>query len=147
VALARRNVADDLDIQRDLLLSLRSGLQQRGQAEPEALRTWGESLARELLASTDGNDDWTAITDGDHLGPAWPLEQRQSADKAPATSFLSSLPLGERYTGVLRSTEFVLPKTLSFFLCGHLGPFDQPVVPENLIRLRLAGTGEIAAQA
>ena len=129
-----------------MLFAIRDGLQQRGQAKSTLLRSWGDSLARELLASTDGNDEWFSIEDNERGGPAWHLETRESADNAPATSFLSSLPLGERYTGILRSKEFELPRKLSFFVCGHLGPFDSPAVPRNLVRLRLSGTGEVVQQ-
>ena len=146
VAIARKNIADHLDVQRDMLFAIRDGLQQRGQAKSTLLRSWGDSLARELLASTDGNDEWFSIEDDERGGPAWHLETRESADNAPATSFLSSLPLGERYTGILRSKEFELPRKLSFFVCGHLGPFDSPPVPRNLVRLRLSGTGEVVQQ-
>ena len=146
VAIARKNIADHLDVQRDMLFAIRDGLQRRGQAKSTLLRSWGDSLARELLASTDGNDEWFSIEDNERGGPAWHLETRESADNAPATSFLSSRPLGERYTGILRSKEFELPRKLSFFVCGHLGPFDAPVIPKNLVRLRLSGTGEVVAQ-
>ncbi len=61
--------------------------------------------------------------------------------------FLSSLPRGEQFTGILRSPEFTIPKQLSFYLCGHSGFPGTPPAPGNLVRLKLAGTNEVIAKA
>ncbi len=145
-AVAQR--ADDLDLQLDLLMAVRDGLRQRRRTEPEDLRKWGETLAGRLLASVGaGGNDWMAVGEGSAPGRPWRLEPRRSAGRPGMSPFLSSLPLGEDYTGTLRSREFVLPPKLRLFVCGHLGFPDKPVEPKNLVRVRLVGTGEVVAEA
>ena len=73
--------------------------------------------------------------------------RRESADGAGRLPFLSSLPLGEMYTGILRSREFAIPTRLSFYVCGHLGYPDRPASPVNRVRLRVVGTDQIVAEA
>ena len=114
--------AGDLDLQLDLLMAVRDGLRQKQRTEPEDLRKWGEALAGRLLASVGtGGNDWAAVGDSSAPGKPWRLEPRKSAGHRDKSPFLSSFPLGETYTGTIRSREFVLPKTLSVFVCGHLG--------------------------
>ena len=145
--IAQRGVADDIDLQLDLLLAIRDGLRQRGQAEPESLKRWGATLAGRLLASVESEKhDWEALDRDGNRGKPWQLEARRSADGTGQVPFLSTLPLGETYTGTLRSREFLIPKGLSLFVCGHLGPPDQPPSPRNKVRLRLAGTDETIAE-
>jgi putative heme-binding domain-containing protein len=48
---------------------------------------------------------------------------------------MSSFPHGETLTGILRSPVFVLPKQLSFHLCGHDGLPGQPAGGKNFVRL------------
>ncbi len=147
-AVAQRAVADDLDLQLDLLLAVRNGLRQRQREEPEALRKWGETLARRLFESIgDGSNDWIAVGESSAPGEPWRLEPRRSADRGGVSPFLSSLPLGERYTGTIRSREFVLPPRLSLSVCGHLGFPGKLDDPRNLVRVRLTGSGEVVAEA
>lgn len=147
VALARRVIPQDPDLQYDILLGIRNGFQQRGQADPEVLRTWGATLARAMLDSVDPAAlAWTSTTQDGKPAAAWGLETRRSKDGTSA-QFLSSLPLGERFTGILRSVDFVIPEQLTFYLCGHLGPPDEPARPRNLVRLRLADGGKVIARA
>ena len=139
--------AGDLDLQLDLLMAVRDGLRQKQRTEPEDLRKWGEALAGRLLASVGtGGNDWAAIGDSSAPGKPWQLEPRNSAGHRGKSPFLSSFPLGETYTGTIRSREFVLPKTLSVFVCGHLGSPNKPAEHKNLVRVRLAGSGEIIAE-
>ena len=141
--IARRGVADDLDLQLDLLQAIRNGLRQQGRPEPQELKDWAATLAGRLIASIgSGNDDWVAIGKGGQSSPRWQVEPRQSEDGASETPFLSSLSLGETYVGTLKSRTFRLPAKLSLYLCGHLGYPDRPVEPRNLVRVRLAATGE-----
>ncbi len=139
---------DDLDLQLDLLMAVRNGLRQRRKTEPDDLRKWGGSLASRLLTSVGtGASDWIAGADGTAPGRPWRLEPRGSVDRPGKSPFLSSLPLGETYTGTLRSREFVLPPSLSLSVCGHLGFLDKPVEPKNMVRVRLVGSGEVVAEA
>ena len=61
--------------------------------------------------------------------------------------FLSSLSLGETYTGTLRSREFAIPAKLSLYVCGHLGYPEKPASPVNRVRLRIVGTDQVVAEA
>jgi putative heme-binding domain-containing protein len=139
---------NDLDLQLDLLMAVRNGLRQRQRTEPDDLRKWGGSLAGRLLASVSGGgNDWISSGESTAPGRPWRLEPRGSADRPGKSPFLSSLPLGEAYTGTLRSREFVLPPLLSLSVCGHLGFPDKPVEPKNMVRVRLVGSGEVVAEA
>src|SRR5690606_39178222 len=61
--------------------------------------------------------------------------------------FHSSLPKGERKTGILRSEPFPCPATLSFFLAGHDGLPENPPQMRNVVRLVLADSGAVIASA
>jgi len=84
---------------------------------------------------------WTYVP----LNPAAPgrnpfaFEERTSAD-GQKTRLMSSFPHGETLTGILRSPVFVLPKQLSFYLCGHDGFPKEPAGKKNFVRLRLAAS-------
>lgn len=134
----------DLDQQLSLLESLRSGLAQRGLEEPENLRRWSAGLAEQLLDSALAEaPSWLPLAEADSSPAnrgAWKLEKRRRADGGEGEWFLSTLPFGERYTGILRSRVFTVPTSLSFFLCGHQGPPEEPARDGNLVRLRLVGS-------
>ncbi len=105
-------------------------------------------LARRLLASVAGGEtDWAAFGRDGMRGQPWRIEARESADGAGRLPFLSSLPLGETYTGTLRSREFAIPRRLSLYVCGHLGISEKPASPANRVRLRLVGTDQVVAEA
>lgn len=86
------------------------------------LLAWGTDLASQLLGNAAPTATWTYVP----LNPAAPgrnpfaFEERTSAD-GQKTRLMSSFPHGETLTGILRSPVFVLPKHLSFYLCGHDG--------------------------
>ncbi len=146
--LAQRMVADEIDLQLELLLAVQRGIERRGQELPEAIRIWGANLTRKLLSSVEeGSYSWTATTNGGRPGSPWNLEVRSSVDGAAPESFLSSLPNGEKFTGILRSRSFAIPSHFSFFLCGHLGFPEKPAIEDNFVRLRLESTGETVAQS
>ena len=146
--IAQKGVAGDLDLQLDLLMALRDGLRNRSQAEPASIKEWGTMLARRLLASVAGGEtDWAAFGRDGMRGQPWRIETRESADGAGRLPFLSSLPLGETYTGTLRSREFAIPARLSLYVCGHLGYPDRPASPVNRVRLRVVGTDQVVAEA
>jgi putative heme-binding domain-containing protein len=67
----------------------------------------------------------------------WDLETRRTAG-GERGQFLSSRPGGERATGRLSSEPFVLPRRLSFEICGHRGHPDEPARDGNRVELRLA---------
>src|SRR5437588_1937862 len=51
------------------------------------------------------------------------------------------------FTGRIRSREFIVPPRLTFFVCGHLGFPGEAAQRKNLVRLRLAETGAVIAEA
>ena len=75
------------------------------------------------------------------------LQKRVSADGNRDGLFLCSLPRGEQLTGILRSADFEIPDTLSFYLAGHIGFPKQPVIDRNFVRLRDARTHELLAES
>ncbi len=146
--LAQQSVQGDLDLQVDLFEAARSGAGSRGGELPKALEEWGSNLAKGLFESIRNvKTSWSAAGVDGRESPLWGLEPRRSSDGKKQVAFLSSLPLGEGYTGVLKSTSFAIPPKLSFYLCGHLGFPDKPPIPENKVVLRLAEGGQAIAQA
>ena len=137
-SLGRKQFATDLDTQAALFKAMHDGLTVRGGALPPDLRAWGTDLASQLLAPAAKSAAWTYVP----LNPAAPgrnpfaFEERTSAD-GQKTRLMSSLPHGETLTGVLHSPVFVLPKQLSFYLCGHDGLPKEPAGGKNFVRLRL----------
>jgi len=137
-SLGRKQFAADLDTQAALFKAMHDGLTVRGGALPPDLRAWGTDLAGQLLAPSAKAAAWSYVP----LNPAQPgrnpfaFEERTSAD-GQKTRLMSSFPHGETLTGILRSPVFVLPKQLSFYLCGHDGFPQQPAGGKNFVRLRL----------
>ncbi|MCP4193371.1 MAG: c-type cytochrome [Planctomycetaceae bacterium] len=124
---------DDLDIslQADLFQAVQGAIEQRGELRPAAVNAWGQELAKQLLNSTnDGPSTWQSVG----KDQPWNLEPRTSANGTQQI-FLSSLPGGETKKGVLRSNQFRLPAKLTFEICGHRGPPNEPASDENFVRL------------
>ena len=86
-----------------------------------------------------------AIEDKDGSGNPWAIESHKSAD-GQVTLFLSSLPVNETFTGILRSRPFTIPGKFSFYLAGHDGEPDHPPVKKNFVRLLAATSGEVLAK-
>jgi putative heme-binding domain-containing protein len=147
-SLGRKQFATDLDTQAALFKAMHDGLTVRGGALPPDLRAWGTDLAGQLLAPAAKAAAWTYVP----LNPAQPgrnpfaFEERTSAD-GQKTRLMSSLPHGETLTGILRSPVFVLPKELSFYLCGHDGFPKEPAGKKNFVRLREAETDKTLREA
>jgi putative heme-binding domain-containing protein len=137
----------ELERQFALFKSVDEGLQQRGGTVPPAIRDWGVELVKRYFNSLDRHHVWGCQP----YEPAptacpWDFEKRHCADGQTRT-FTSSFPHGEQLTGILRSPAFTLSDRLSFWLCGHDGIPDQPVQKKNRVRLRLADSGEVVAEA
>ncbi len=147
VALVRQKAADDSETNPALFNAIERGVQLRGLQPPQSLVDWGEALVEKMLdsVSTAGNAGWHANSSGPKGSTDWIAEQRTTVDGKSAL-FLSSLPLGEQYTGVLQSKAFALPGALSFYVCGHLGPIQDPPIPQNRVRLKLVSSGEVLAE-
>lgn len=147
--MARRRFANNVDLQTTLLIAIGAGLAQRDEPLAASLTEWGHELASELLDSTVGTSGgWgaTPLSGKLRADNPWVIEERASADGDTDSRFLGSLPLGETLTGRLRSPDFEIPSRLSFYLAGHVGPPDQPVVAMNFVRLRDAGSNEVLAE-
>lgn len=147
-SLVRARFANQPDLQLALFKSVDQGLQQRGVALPPALREWGGELAGRLLAADSGAGDAWANTPLE-LAPTdspWDFQERTRADGKPIR-VLSSFPHGEPLTGTLRSPEFTAGAVFSFWLCGHDGSPDQPVLKKNSVRLRDARTDAVLFEA
>ena len=140
-------VAGDLDLQLDLVLAVRDGLQSRSQTAPASIKEWARRWLvacwrRSRRTRPTGRQSVATGCAGSRGG--WRPDTRPTAGALP---FLSSLPLGETYTGKLRSREFAMPARLSFYVCGHLGYPDRPASPVNRVRLRVVGTDQVVAEA
>ncbi len=149
-AWVRRKFVDDRDFQQQLLISLVEGLEQRGGQLNSELADWAKKLAGGLLATIQQDSkSWTnmPIPGSNPADNPWVLQVRTSADGDDKSVFFCSLPHGERLTGTLRSPDFAIPESLSFFTAGHLGFPDQPLDPRNFIRLRDARTHELLVEA
>ena len=138
-AYARMRFADDLNWRMSLFNWMQAGLDKRGSEMPPAIRDWGTQLAQEALDSLDANTlAWTsAPVEGINNMAPWKYEERTCADGKKILA-LSSLPLSERFTGVLRSPVFAAPRQLSFWLCGHDGFPGKPAGKMNVVRLHAA---------
>jgi len=81
---------------------------------------WAESVASNSIAEI------VAYLDSDSVPILWTAESMWKTESRVASdglggSYVSSLPLGETYTGVLRSGDFIAPTAISFWLVGHNG--------------------------
>mgnify|MGYP003329024053 CR=1 FL=1 len=117
-----------------------------------AVRTWGGGLAKASLGggANAGAQPWANHPFDWVSNPAnpWFTQARRSADGDAKSPFLCSLPPGgESLTGVLRSSPFTIPATLTFWLAGHDGYPDKAAQKKNFARLVLADTGEVVMVA
>jgi putative heme-binding domain-containing protein len=148
VALARQKSGDNLEVGLELFTAFEQGLQRASAAWPPSMVEWGTTLTERLLASgkSGGTVGWKATSTGAHGSAIWPREPRSSTD-GDTDIFASSLGFGEQYTGTLKSSPFVIPPALSFYVCGHLGPPPQAPIAENRVILKLESTGEVIGEA
>lgn len=144
VQFVRDKAQADIDLQFKLLMLVHQRTEQRGVGSSDAIRSWGADVAARLLKENEAADLTWQNQSRDN---PWGLEPRNCEDGQTGVVFLSSLPGGERQTGIIRSRTFVLPPKLSFFLCGHLGYPNQPAAEKNFVRLCLAGSGEMICKA
>ncbi len=146
-AFASEKFAARPDSQLVLFKSVDEGLRRRGLALPAPLREWGSRLVTGLLAGGDASAGWYNVpSETSPTANPWDYENRHSTDGV-AGQLLSSFPHGEGLTGTLRSPAFDAPAELSFWLCGHDGPPDKPVLNRNVVRLRSVATGAVLFEA
>lgn len=148
-ALATDKFRDDVDLQSVLFKSVQDGLAQRGVALSARTKTWGTTLANDLLASVRRTETgWTSLPVESNPASAnpWAVQNRKSSDSRDA-DFLCTLPAGETLTGVLRSKNFAAPAKLTFWMAGHDGSPDKPLQKKNFVRLRDAKTSDVLLTA
>ncbi len=119
-----------------------------GRSSSELLR-WANELVdasiERLQAAKQSNllpIDWRADADAN-----WATENRRAKDGEDDHVYRSSLSLGEKYTGVLRSGVFASPSALSFWLVGHNGVPTDGDARLNRICLIDAHSGEVIQEA
>jgi putative heme-binding domain-containing protein len=147
----QKQFRDDFEFQRKLLMSVRTGLNERGAAVPPAVHDWALALASKLLR-LDGSADeyqplawtWSAHPELPDNGNSWLVSRtRKSADGMQQTPLFSSFVRGEHRTGIYRSAAFQLIEPFSFYMAGHDGLPGKPAHGRNMVRLRDAVTQEI----
>ncbi|HXU78818.1 MAG TPA: PVC-type heme-binding CxxCH protein, partial [Methylomirabilota bacterium] len=149
-AVTRKRCADDLDLQMTLFKSIQEGAAQRGGAIDPGVRDWGAEIAGRLLAAADPSaQGWHCLQlKGNESANPWFLQKRASVDGDKTAWFLCSLPPGgEKLTGILRSKEFAVPETMSFFMAGHDGLPDRFAGGKNFIRLIETSTSQELARS
>lgn len=119
-----------------------------GRSAP-AMNAWVERFVMETLDAVQQAADkgqlpiiWT--TNGNQ---AWNQERRNAKDQQNEFQYRSSLTLGESYTGVMRSDDFIANNNLSFWVVGHNGLPGQADLHLNKIRLVDSSTGAILLEA
>ncbi|MDB6023347.1 MAG: putative rane-bound dehydrogenase domain protein [Pedosphaera sp.] len=150
VDFTRKQFKDDVDFQFTLFQSVQEGMAQRGDQPGASLREWGMEIATRLASSTsDEAQPWhnTPLNGKQATANPWTLQVRASADGEKTARFISSMPAGEKLTGILRSQTFVSPAKLSFWMAGHNGRPDKPDLKKNVVRLVAADSGKVLQQS
>jgi putative heme-binding domain-containing protein len=145
----RAKLPDDPDAQLAAYKSAQEGFALRGTGLSGGLQAWAAKLAEQLLAANDESKlPWSSlpVREKESSENPWALEQRKSIDGQDSL-FLSSLPVNETFTGIVRSRPFTIPAKFSFFLAGHDGEPDHPPVKRNFVRLLSMPSGEVLAKA
>lgn len=120
VAILRKQHSASPSEGRKMLSQLKDSIANR--STPEVIQ-WAESIVGESLRQVRASAhsdilpiDWRA-----EPGASWTTEKRKATDAEDDHQYQSSLSLGEKYTGVLRSGEFIAPGEVLFWLVGHNG--------------------------
>lgn len=136
--------------QRQELLALISGLEARNVAPTEIVGQWANALVSRLLTEqSSAAIDWTVRPlPGRALEPdAFGTQSRDFVGGSEPALFHSSLPKGERKTGILRSEPFPCPASLAFYVAGHDGVPEHPPQMKNIVRLVLDDSATVIASA
>ena len=155
VKLLKRLKSDDrpmsasLDEQTTLALEVFATLRAGGHDLPADLI---QMLTARLNATTDAVLQRIHSTDATKplswsSSRAWQSEDRKRLDADANIKVISSLPLGEDYTGIRSSATFACPDQLTFWICGHDGPPKAAAAGKNFVRLVHAETGATLQQA
>ena len=101
---------------------------------------WAAKLAAAMLES-EFNGAWRTLAPASKSATPWVRQERRSEDGQNAL-FWSSLPRGEKLTGILQSPSFNAPEKMTFFMAGHDNPPDQNLGNVNYVRLLDHSTGK-----
>lgn len=172
VVFAERELAADPSRQRALLQAVIAGWKQRsgGGELPAAAQRWASELAARLLApNVSTAAAWTSLpldaadaaagtatstgtatsanvsARAESVNP-WGVRNRKCADGREVPVF-DSIVGGESLTGVLRSAPFVIPETLTFWICGQNGTPGSNPPQRNRVQLKLIGAADAVRSA
>jgi putative heme-binding domain-containing protein len=156
VAIVRERFAGNVELQKELLESLRQGFAARGSQVPQPVRAWALDLALSTLGMKTPDDvdavvirpalSWTEFEHPEHAGvrDCWgTTTSRLASDGVSPMILFSSFERGEAKTGIYRSDAFEAGPSLSFFAAGHDGSPAAPLQQKNSIRLCDAVTGDV----
>lgn len=142
-----------------LLRAIADGMAKRGlQERPASWTRWATDWVKQQLGvDSEGNlatleqriISWSYLPHGDglELETPWNVTRRRKASGSDRPlALISSLPGGERRTGIYQSGAFELPETLAFYVAGHDGFRDQPAGGKNFVRLVSAIDGTTIRQ-
>ncbi|MDA1013388.1 MAG: FG-GAP-like repeat-containing protein [Planctomycetota bacterium] len=154
-AAARHEFEGDTVFQLELLQAARAGLDERGDPPPTAIREWATTLTARLLRIDPSKPmaikfvEPLAWTFAPHPGtpdqgnPFQLTKRRSTLDGSVNVPLFSSIPRGEQWTGIYRSSPFDLTGKFTFYLAGHDGFPDKPAQKKNSVRLKDAATHEV----
>jgi putative heme-binding domain-containing protein len=148
--ISRERLRSDRERQQEILDSVLKGIEARGAAVPEELRSWAEEIASSILKDAGSAEPaWRPLplAGASQRESPWALQKRLCADDGEERSLISSHPRGERLTGVLRSRTFAAPARLRFFLAGHDGFPGLLAQGRNFVQLVSADDGVVLARA
>ncbi|MBL9113637.1 MAG: c-type cytochrome [Verrucomicrobiaceae bacterium] len=124
-----------------LLRNVYEALLERGGKMPQSLLKRASALAEQLLTETEKQSaDWSTIAFVPHPSTEspWGVDERKTTTGASikvVTSLNKSRKTPEKLTGVLKSRPFKAPESVSFWICGHIGP--PKTKPNGLSYVRL----------
>jgi putative heme-binding domain-containing protein len=152
--LVQRKFAGNVPAQLAVFQQILTGLSQRGRQIQlgSPLGQWGAVLARGILAPQhETRRNWSVhplpnAPAGQAFQNPWGVNPRNCADGVAKVLFFDSIVHGEQLTGILRSNQFTIPESFSFWLCGHNGEPATNPEPVNHVRLKLAESGEVIAK-
>jgi putative heme-binding domain-containing protein len=162
---AQSSFAHDSPFQEGLAYSLRDGLRQRGMDLSPDLQQWAKVLActrwnidprneKARLQLNEAAMSWTylPLPAGGLQDNPWGIVGVPSASQSNNPNVrqthptFTSIVKGEERTGIYRSTKFLLPEVMSFFLAGHDGYPDKPLREKNWVRIHDGQTGQVLRQ-
>ncbi len=151
IALIRQRFPTEKNIQIGLYNTMREGIAQRGAKPSPVMQQWGIGLATSLLAGiSETGDIWKnrpVDLTGAPVDP-WKVSDAFLTDVVPAFRIMLSEAHGYNPTGILYSTPFPLPATLSMNVFDNdiMNSESKKGISKNAVRIRLHGSNELVAE-